>query len=127
MDFSLTDARELLANEALWPAVRTYLAKGGAFKRFERGPHARLALVDADTRRCIDLWIKALQHAHEWQAVIDAPTVRSLKETYPGIYPEVFRYTLYFSKYQPIDPNDEAMLMLLLKLKFPEVYALCSS
>lgn len=127
MDFSLAEARELLANTALWPAVRDYLAAGGAFQRFDRGPRARLALVAEETRQQIERWCEALQHAREWQAIVDGSAVRALKEKYPGVYPEVFRYMLYFAKFEPIDPTDDAVLMLLLKLKFPEVYALCSS
>lgn len=127
MDFSLNDARELVSNELLWPKVRDYLAAGGTFAHFPKGVQSRLPLVDAQTRKQIELWCEALVHAEEWKSVVDGATVRELKAKYPGIYPDVFRYTVYFSKFKPLNPTDEAVLMLLLKLKFPEVYALCSS
>lgn len=127
MDFSLNEARELVSNDLLWPKVRDYLAAGGEFTRFAKGAQSRLRLVDESTRREIERWCEALAHAEEWKAVVDGATVRELKTKYPGIYPEVFRYTVYFSKFKPLNPTDEAVVMLLLKLKFPEVYALCSS
>lgn len=127
MDLQLNDARDLVANATLWPKVRDYLAKGGAFQAFEKGPKHRLQLVDAETRQQIDKWCDALLHAQEWKSIVDGERVRALKANYPGIYPEVFRYTIYFEKFKPLDPTNEDFLMLLFKLKFPEVYALCSS
>ena len=127
MDFELNEARELVSNEVLWPKVRDYLARGGEFVRFPAGANSRLVLVDGDTRSKIDMWCEALQHADEWKFIVDGAKVRLLKAKYPGVYPEVFRYTAYFSKFKPIDPKNEEFLMLLLKLKFPEVYKLCSS
>lgn len=127
MDFELKDARELVANEVLWPKVRDYLIAGGQFTSFTKGPTQRLKLVDTETRRQIELWCEALVHASEWKSIVDGAKVRALKASYPGIYPEVFRYTAYFKKFKTLDPNNEDFLMLLLKLKFPEVYTLCSS
>lgn len=127
MDFDLNEARELVSNGVLWPKVRDYLARGGEFTRFPPGARSRLALVDDETRSRIDMWCEALRRAGEWKGIVDGAEVRRLKAVYPGVYPDVFRYTAYFSKFKNIDPANEEFLMLLLKLKFPEVYRLCSS
>jgi hypothetical protein len=127
MDFELSEARELVSNEILWPKVRDYLARGGEFMRFPTGAKSRLQLVDDATRAQIDMWCDALKHADEWKSIVSGDEVRALKSKYPGVYPEVFRYTAYFSKFKVIDSANEEFLMLLSKLKFPEVYKLCSS
>lgn len=127
MDLELSKARELVANEVLWPKVRDYLAKGGELLDFSGSPIQRLKLVDEATQENINLWCEALKHADEWKFVVDGAKVRELKAQYPGIYPEVFRYTAYFARFKTIDPENEEFLMLLLKLKFPEVYKLCCS
>ena len=71
--------------------------------------------------------------------------VRELKAEYPGIYPDVFRYTAYFVKWRDVlegmvcsaaekgcrvsqvECPDFNMVLLLLKLRFPEAYELCCS
>ena len=71
--------------------------------------------------------LPSLTRLEEWKKVIDGETVRGLKAAFPGIYPDEFRYGAYFAKFKKADPENEEFMMLLLKLKFPEVYALCSS
>ncbi len=127
MDFGMKDARALIADPVLWPKVRDYLAAGGEFRSFSKGACNRLCLVDAETEQQIRLWLQALSHVEEWRTIVDGEKVRELKATYPGIYPEVFRYTAYFARFRSIDPENEAVVMQLLKIKFPEVYKLCSS
>ena len=127
MDLTLEEARGLVSNATLWPKVRDYLAKGGTCVRFPKGVKARLGLVDGETRAEINRWVEALSRLEEWKKVIDGETVRGLKAAFPGIYPDVFRYGAYFAKFKKADPENEEFMMLLLKLKFPEVYALCSS
>ena len=127
MDLTLEEARGLVSNAALWPKVRDYLAKGGERVRFPKGAKARLVLVDGETRARINMWVEALGRADGWKSVVDGEKVRALKAEFPGVYPEVFRYSAYFSKLKKADAENEEFMMLLLKLKFPEVYALCSS
>jgi hypothetical protein len=143
MDCSIAEARELISNEVLWPKVRDYLAAGGAFELFPAKDAARLKLLDAETRQAIGVWIEAISLAETWRKVVDGAAVRELKATYPGVYPEVFRYTAYFTKWSSVLEKmvrtaekegcrvsqvacpDFAMVLLLLKLKFPEAYKLC--
>jgi hypothetical protein len=127
MDLTLDEARQLVANAALWPKVRDYLARGGERVRFPQGAKARLELVDGETRARINMWVEALARAEEWKSIVDGGKVRALKAEFPGVYPEVFRYSAYFAKFGKIDAENEEFMMLLFKLKFPEVYALCSS
>lgn len=127
MDLTLDEARQLVANGTLWPKVRDYLARGGERVRFPKGVKTRLELVDKETRAGIDMWVEALGRADEWRSVVDGEKVRALKAEFPGVYPEVFRYSSYFAKFKKADAENEEFMMLLLKLKFPEVYALCSS
>ena len=127
MDITIDEARKMVANADLWPQVRDYLVRGGEFELFPEGVKSRLKLVDSETLSKIDMWVEALKNAPEWKGVVEGDKVRELKSRYPGVYPEVFRYSAYFSKFKKIDPDNEDFMMLLLKLKFPEVYKLCFS
>jgi hypothetical protein len=127
MDLTLEEARDLVSNATLWPKVRDYLARGGGRVRSPKGAKTRLELVDKETRAGIDMWVEALGRADAWRSVVDGEKVRALKAEFPGVYPEVFRYSAYFAKFKKADAENEEFMMLLLKLKFPEVYALCSS
>ena len=122
----LKEARELIANRQLWPRVRNYLAAGGEMKDFNQ-PENRLLLLDKETLTKIRLWLEALSHAAEWKTIVDGAKVRELKASYPGAYPEVFRYLPYFSKYDLHDTSNMELVKYLLKLKFPEAYELCYS
>lgn len=145
MDCTVTQARELIANGRLWPKVKAYLAAGGAFENFPANDPSRLKLLDDRTREAIGLWLEALASADEWRRIVDGAKVRELKAGYPGVYPDVFRYTAYFSKWRgvldemsrnaaergcrvsQVECPDFDMILLLLKLKFPEAYELCCS
>ena len=120
----LKEARDLLNNRKLWPRVRDYLAKGGQMLDFSV-PENRMQLLDAETLRQIHLWLEALAHAQEWKTVVEGAKVRELKAAYPGIYPDVFRYLPYFSKFDLADTKNIQLVQLLLKIKFPEAYELC--
>lgn len=126
MIMELKEARELLANQTLWPKVRDYLAAGGAMLDFSK-PENRLVLLDRGTLAQIQLWLKALSQAAEWKTIVDKEQVQKLKAEYPGIYPELFRYLPYFSKFDLSDSSNSQLVFLLLKLKFPEAYKLCCS
>lgn len=145
MDCTVTEARELVANAKLWPKVRAYLAAGGGFEAFPAKDPSRLKLLDEATRTAVGRWIEAIAAADGWRRIVDGPKVRELKAEYPGVYPEVFRYTAYFGKWRgtlekmsraaaekgcrvsEVDCPDFEMVLLLLKLKFPEAYELCCS
>ena len=127
MDMTLEEARKMVANDVLWPQVRDYIARGGKVESFPAGVKTRLKLVDNHTLAAIDMWVDALGHCAEWKSIVEAEKVRELKKKYQGVYPEVFRYMAYFSKFQNIDRDNEEFMTLLLKLKFPEVYKLCFS
>lgn len=145
MDCSVTQARELIGNDRLWPKVKEYLAAGGEFEPFPAKDPSRLKLLDEATRTSIGKWIEAIASADAWRKIVDGAKVRELKAEYPGIYPDVFRYTAYFAKWQGVlDDMSQAaavkgcrvsqvecpnfdLVLLLLKLKFPEAYELCCS
>lgn len=123
---NIKEARDLLDNRKLWPRVRDYLAKGGELLDFSV-PENRMQLLDQATLRQIHLWQEALSHAAEWKTVVNGAKVRELKAAYPGIYPDVFRFLPYFSKFDLNDPENPALVQLLLKIRFPEAYELCYS
>ena len=145
MDCSVMQARELIANENLWPRVKAYLAAGGSFKLFPARHPSRLKLLDNATRSLIGKWLEALAMADEWRKIVDGAKVRELKTEYADIYPDVFRYTAYFAKWRSVleemkctasergckisevECPDFEMVLLVLKLKFPEAYELCCS
>ena len=145
MDCSIKDARELIANEKLWPRVRSYLAAGGEFELFPRKDKSRLKLLDAATQKAIGDWIEGIAAAESWRKIVDGAAVRKIKAEHPGVYPDVFRYTAYFAKWRDmlekmvetakqsgcsvlqVECPDFAMVLLLMKLKFPEAYDICCS
>lgn len=118
---TLDEARELIQSP-IWTKVRDSFLATGAFNVYPKGDLRRLEYLDEETRRRIALWTEGLRKAAEWKTVVDGARVRELKESYPGVYPEVFRYTAYFARFAEV--NDD-FTKLLLKLKFPEVYELC--
>lgn len=141
----MTEARELVGNSKLWPKVKKYLAAGGEFQLFPAKDPSRLKLLDEATRASIGKWLEAIAEADSWRTVVDGAKVRELKAEFSGIYPEVFRYTAYFAKWRgtldemrriaaerkcrvsQVECLDFEMVLLLLKLKFPEAYELCYS
>lgn len=121
---NIEEARELIQSP-IWTYVRDHFLATGTFEVFPAGDLRRLAYLDDETQASIAAWRTALEQVDEWRTVVDGAQVRELKATYPGAYPEVFRYQAYFVKFGGrID--DEAM-KLLLKLKFPEAYRICFS
>lgn len=121
---NIEEARELIQSP-IWTHVRDHFLASGTFEVFPAGDLRRLAYLDAETQASIAAWRTALEHVDEWRKVVDGETVRKLKATYPGAYPEVFRYQAYFTKFGG-QIGDEAV-KLLLKLKFPEAYRICFS
>lgn len=119
VEMDIKEARELVRSP-IWEKVRDIFLKQGELHIYPAGDMRRLEYLDEATRKQIDLWMEAIGKVDEWRKVIDGATVRRLKSEYPGIYPEVFRYTAYFA-----GKSREAALPLLLKLKFHEAYKLC--
>lgn len=141
----MTQARELVGNAKLWPKVKAYLVAGGGFELFPAKDPSRLKLLDDATRDALGKWMEALAAADGWRRIVDGAKVRELKAEYPGVYPEVFRYTAYFARWRGVleemsrkasengrrvsaaECPDFEMVLLLLKLRFPEAYEICCS
>lgn len=136
---SIDEARELVANQALWPRVRDFLwdfapqiheswidsqtsklpgreapnlqtswrikkffldslGVAPCFHAFPKDDGSRLLLLDGATLESVAQWLGALACADALRRVTSSATVRELKATLPGVYPEVFGYTAYFGK-----------------------------
>ena len=82
------------------PRVKRYiLATLGVepfFHSFPKDDWSRLALLDGATLEGIAKWLGALACAEDLRRVTDGATVRELKSSLRGVYPEVFGYTAYF-------------------------------
>ena len=165
------------------PRVRRYvldsLGVEPCFHAFPKDDGSRLLLLDGATLESIAKWLGALACAAELRRVTDGATVRELKAALPGVYPEVFGYTMYFGGFDferrvaelqsvqriseegckmlfsvlsklprplvrrmelkfpkglcdrclsaPPREINYAVILKLLKLKFPEAYKLCCS
>ena len=145
MDITIETARSLIGDVRLWPRIRAYLAGGGEYLDFPPRDPSRLRLLSPAERAALDEWIDAIVLEGEWRKTVDGAKVRKLRAEYPCAYPVVFRYALYFrrvrahlddiaaeSAKEGVKPSelgkiDFDTILLLLKLKFPEVYALCCS
>lgn len=123
---TIEEARALI-EDPTWPMVRDRFLSTGTVDVFPKNDVRRLEYLSEDVRHEIALWREALRHAAEWRSVVDGEKVRELKAAYPGVYPEVFRYTAYFAKLPTTPEEESAFLFRLLKLKFPEAYELCCS
>ena len=97
------------------------------FHTFPREDGSRLLLLSGATLESVAKWLGALACADALRRVTDGAVVRGLKAALPGVYPEVFRYLPYFSKFDLHDTSNMDLVMFLLKLKFPEAYELCCS
>ena len=70
---------------------------GPCFHDFPKNDWSRLLLLDGVTLLEIAKWLGALVCADSLRLVMDGPKVRALKAALPGVYPEVFSFTAYFS------------------------------
>ena len=66
------------------------------FHSFPKEDGSRLLLLDGATLESAAKWIGALACADALRRVTDGATVRELKNSLHGVYPEVFGYTMYF-------------------------------
>lgn len=123
---TMEEARALVAGP-LWPMVRDSFLATGEFCVYPAGDMRRIGYLDEDTRRSIELWKDALAKADGWKKIVSGDEVRSLRAAYPGVYPEVFRFQIYFSRWHDEIAAggfpDDAM-RLLLRLRFPGAIAL---
>ena len=86
--------------EAKSPRVKRYVLSSlgvePCFYTFPKEDGSRLLLLDGATLELVAKWLGALACANALRRVTDGATVRGLKDTLHGVYPEVFGYTMYF-------------------------------
>ena len=82
------------------PHVKRYVLSSlgvePCFHAFPKGDFSRILLLDGATLESVVKWLGALACAESLRRVTDGATVRELKAAFPGVYPEVFGYTMYF-------------------------------
>ena len=134
-DITIDEARDLVADQMLWPLVRNFLwdfapqvheswidssvarylttelsprlkrfiletlGVSPCFHTFPKDDWSRLLLLDGATLESIAKWLGALACADSLRRVTSGKTVRELKAVLPGVYPEVFGYTMYFKRH----------------------------
>ena len=86
----------LLASPRLKRHILDSLRVTPCFHTFPKGDWSRLLLLDGATLEEIARWLGAIACAGDLRRVTDGATVRALKAALPGVYPEVFGYTMYF-------------------------------
>lgn len=67
---------------------------------FPKEDFSRLLLLDGATILEVAKWTGAIASSEQLRRVTDGATVRSLKAALPGVYPDVFGFTAYFSKWK---------------------------
>jgi len=86
----------LLASPRVKRHVLSSLRVTPCFHSFPKGDWSRLLLLDGATLVEIAKWLGAVACAGDLRRVTDGATVRELKAALPGVYPDVFGYTMYF-------------------------------
>ena len=85
------------------PSVKRHilssLGVSPCFHSFPKDDWSRLLLLDGATLGEVAKWLGALACAGDLRRVTDGATVRALKAALPGVYPEVFGYTMYFKMF----------------------------
>ena len=76
--------------------VLSSLGVSPCFHAFPRGDWSRLLLLDGATLESVAKWLGAIVCVDDLRRVTDGATVRGLKASLSGIYPEVFGYAMYF-------------------------------
>ena len=87
---------QLESNPRVKKHVLSSLGVSPCFHAFPKDDWSRLLLLDGTTLESIVKWLGALACADELRRVTAGATVRELKSSLPGIYPEVFGYMMYF-------------------------------
>ena len=68
------------------------------FHTFPKDDGSRLLLLDGSTLVSVANWLGALACAESLRRVTSGSVVRELRAALPGVYPEVFAYTMYFKE-----------------------------
>ena len=101
VNVDMASTLNLKHSTSLPPRVKAWLLdKLGVepfFHDFPKDDWSRLALLDGATLLEIAKWLGALACADGLRRVTDGATVRELKSSLRGIYPEVFSFTAYFA------------------------------
>lgn len=71
------------------------------FHAFPKDDGSRLLLLGGETLESLVKWLGALACADALRRVTGGAVVRELKAALPGVYPEVFGYTMYFGELVP--------------------------
>ena len=71
------------------------------FHAFPKEDGSRLLLLGGETLESVAKWLGALACADALRRVTSGATVRELKAALPGVYPDVFGYTMYFREFAP--------------------------
>ena len=83
------------------PRVKRYILETldiePVFHTFPKGDWSRIALLDGGTILDVVRWLGAIACADSLRSVTKGSDVRALKAALPGVYPDVFGYTAYFS------------------------------
>ena len=99
------------------PRVRRFLLDAlgvePCFHLFPKEDGSRLLLLDGEVLLDIVKWLGALSCADSLRRVTSGGTVRALKAALPGVYPDVFGYTMYFKKLRLPDLQVEGSDVIL--------------
>ena len=76
------------------------------FHAFPKDDLSRVLLLDAATLESVAKWLGALACAESLRRVTDGATVRKLKASLSGVYPEVFGYTASFKNLVSSEATD---------------------
>lgn len=94
------------------PRVRRFVLSSlgivPCFHVFPKDDWSRLLLLDGKTLEALVKWLGALVCADDLRRVTAGAAVRELKAAFPGIYPEVFGFTAYFSGMKNFRKDAEA-------------------
>ncbi len=89
----------LMSNARVKRYVLDSLGVEPCFHTFPKEDGSRILLLDGATLESVVKWLGALSCADALRRVTDGATVRELKAALPGVYPEVFGYTMYFGEF----------------------------
>ena len=88
------------------PRVKRYILDSlgvePCFHAFPKEDGSRILLLDGATLESAAKWLGALACTEVLRRVTNGATVRELKAALPGIYPEVFGYTMYFGSLEAL-------------------------
>ena len=89
-------ASNVLGNPRVKSFILSALDVAPCFHTFPKDDWSRLLLLDGAMLETIAKWLGALACADSLRRMTEGAKVRSLKAALPGVYPELFGYTMYF-------------------------------